>query len=819
MTKSRPPKSSAKGRGRPSAIVSTRPSRPGARKSVPPKQRAVRVLLTILAALLFAGTLVALVGLGTLWYYSRDLPSADALRKYTPPQTTRIVDRKGALLAELYTERRTVVSMEKVPRVLVLSVLAAEDADFYHHAGMDLPSLLRVVGKLILKGRATQGGSTITQQVVKNLLLSPERTLERKIKELILARRIEQELKKDEILWLYLNHINFGHGRYGVEEASQYYFGKHVEQLNLTEASLIAGIPQSPTYLSPRTHPDAARKRQLFVLGQLEQKRDLYWDDLPLAEIEAARQKPAQLAPAPVVNMDAPELTSLVKQTLVDAVGAERAARGGFTVVTTIDDALQVSARKALRHGLEEHDSRHAHVAPFTAPKLSDAAFAKLRDETRVDHPARTKLEVGKTYDAVMMGAPDASHVELSINGVSALCNLSDLARYNPKGLAAKDVARPGVKLRATVLSMPGGKPVLARLVPGAEGATIVIEPRTREVLALVGGYEAGSGFNRALQAVRQPASTFKPVVYALGIQSRKFTPATMVIDAPSAYDGKYEPANYDTFEGPVLLRYALARSKNSVAVRVIEELRPPAVAEMARAFGITTQLEPKQPEQRDGNLSLALGAWEVKLSELANVYATLAAGGRYQPLRFVKRIVDSAGHEVKLTPVEGPRDVLTPAEAYVVTNLLTSVIEEGTGAKAKALGRPAAGKTGTSNEACDTWFMGYTSELTAGVWIGYDDRRSLGAKESGSKAALPVWLDIMKAAHQGKPVRGFDVPSGVVSAKIDPATGKLAYEGQQNALDEVFVEGTVPTEVALPPDVADPTTFLMEQLGSAGSP
>ena len=810
MSKSRPPKKPSAKKGRPSAITSTRPSRPGARRAEGTRPLWQRVLLTVLALGMFLGTLAALLVAGTLWYYSRDLPSADALRKYAPPQTTRVTDRNGKLVAELYTERRTVVPMERVPRVLVLSVLAAEDADFYHHAGMDIPGMIRVLWKAVVRGRPTQGGSTITQQVVKNLLLSPERTLERKLKELILARRLEQGLKKDEILWLYLNHINFGHGRYGVEEAARYYFGKHVQDLTLSEASMIAGIPQSPTYLSPRTHAEAARRRQLFVLGQLEQKRDRYWDDLPLAEIEKAKLAPPPLAPVPDVSGAAPELGPIVKQALIDAVGAEAANHGGYTITTTIDLTLEATARKAVQEGLHELDARHGYVAPFTGNLAK--GFDKLKSETRIDHPARANLRVGSTVDAVVLGAADAANLSVSLGGVLATASLHDLARFNPKGLSADALAKPGVQLRANVLAVPNGKPAIVKLVPGPEAAAIVVEPRTREVLALVGGYEANLGFNRATQALRQPGSTFKPIVYAVGIKSRKFTPATLVIDAPGVYD-QYKPANYETwtYEGPVRLRHGLAQSINSVAVRVIDELGPPAVIEMARAFGISTPLE--------SSLPLALGASEVRLSELANAYATLAAGGRFRSLRFVKRIVDANGKEVRLAHDDPPRDVLTAAEAYIVTSLLESVVQVGTATKAKALGRPAAGKTGTSNQARDAWFVGYTPELTAGVWVGFDDHRPLGVKESGGKAAVPIWLDIMKAAHEKKPVRAFDVPSGVAMAKIDPATGLLAYPGEEKAIDEVFLEGTVPTETARPPDVADPNTFLMEQLGAAMPP
>ncbi len=663
------------------------------------------------ALVLFLGTLSLTIVAFALWYFSRGLPDAESLHKYAPAQTTRIVDSHGELLGEVFTERRSVVPMARIPRVLVLSVLAAEDADFYHHSGMDLPGMARILWKAVVHGRPTQGASTITQQVVKNLLLTPERTLSRKLKELILARRIEQELSKEEILYLYLNQINFGHARYGVQEASRFYFGKDVDHLNLAEASLIAGIPQSPTNLSPRSHPEAARRRQAFVLDQLETKHDLYWADLPLDEIKRARRALPTLCALPDIAERAPEVTQLSKQFLIDLVGEKAATSGGYTVTTTIDLSLERTARLALRKGVDE-----------------------------------VKARQGKRAE--------------------------------------------------------GRRP---------EAAVLVLDPRTRDVLAMVGGYEPIAGFNRAVQAERQPGSTFKPIVVALGIRSRKFTPATTVIDAPGVFD-QYKPGNYETwsYAGPVRLRHGLAQSINLVAIRVIEELTPPAVVTFANELGITTKLEPTLP--------LALGASEVRLSELTNAYATFAAGGRFTPLRLVKKVVDHTGRNVALPAQTPAHAVLTPAEAYVMTSMLGSVVDEGTGARAKALGRPSAGKTGTSNQARDAWFVGYTAQFVAGVWVGFDDRQALGAKESGGKTALPIWLDVMKFAHGNSKAVPFTMPSGITTASIDPATGLLAYEGEANAIDEVFLDGTVPTEVARRPDVADPNTFMMEQLGGAGA-
>jgi penicillin-binding protein 1A len=786
------------------APKATPKKRKGARWLTPRAERWLWIVgISALSLVAFVGVSGALV----LWYAGRGLPSADSLRKYEFPETTRVYDVHGTVAAEMFSERRTVVSMQRVPRVLVLSVLAAEDADFYHHIGMDLPSMFRALWRSVLAGRAAQGGSTITQQVVKNLLLTPEKRLERKIKEVILARRLEQELSKDEILGLYLNHINFGHGRYGVQEASHFYFGKDVEKLTLAEASLIAGIPQSPTNLSPRNHPQAARRRQLFVLSQLEAKRPLYWDDLPLEEIEKARNTELQLVVEPRIDERAPEFTQLARKLLVEAVGQERATRGGFNIYTTLDLELEEAARKALRDGLMAIDQRQGKRAPLEAPK-GERGIAALIKQSRIDHAARKALAVGRTYDAVVLGADDDEHLRLSIDGALARCDIATARRYNPGGLVAPQFARAGAKVRATVYALPEGKPAEVRLALGPEGAVLVVDARTREVSVMVGGSEVVAGFNRAVQALRQPGSSFKPIVYALGLRQRRFTPASIVIDAPGAYD-KYKPGNYETwnYEGSVRLRYGLAHSINSVAVRVIDELGPASVVDFARQLGITSPLDP--------TLGLALGASEVRLSELTNAYATFAVGGRFVPLTFVKRITDSKGNEVKLPDQEPPRDVLTPAEAYVTTSLLTSVVEEGTATKAKVLGRPAAGKTGTSNQARDAWFAGYTPALVAGVWVGYDDHRPLGGKESGTKSALPIWIDVMKVAHGKSAPEPFPMPSGVQTARIDPASGLLAYEGEENAYDEVFLEGTAPVQTALPPDVADPTTFMMEQLAS----
>jgi len=701
------------------------------------------------------------------------------------------LDRNGDAIGEVFSERRTVVSMEEIPRHLVLCVLAAEDADFYQHEGLDYPGMARALIRDLAEGRAAQGASTITQQVVKLLLLTPERTIARKVRELILGRRLEQELTKDEILHLYLNHINFGHARYGVQEAARFYFGKDVSELTLAEASLIAGVPQAPARLSPRTHIEAARRRQAYVLGQLEAKRDRYWPDLSLEEIEEARAAEPELVPRETLAEAAPEIQRIVREQLRELVGPEDYRRGGFTVHTTLDATLQRQARQSLRDGLLAIDERHNYRGPLRSRRGASPATETLRE--------------GRRYVGTVTGTDDESRtIVFDIGGHEAVVDRDDSERYDPDGLAASRFAPVGSTARLMVTGTGRGR-AEARFDLGPQGAVIVIDPRSRDVLAMAGGYEATHGFDRATQASRQPGSTFKPLVYAVGIRSQMFTPSTVMIDAPAVYD-QWMPQNYEQWrhEGPVPLRTALARSINVVAVRAMEEVGPSEVVRFAHQLGIESEL--------DESLSLALGSSEVRPIEMVNAYATFAAGGRWRAPRFIDRVVGPDGEEIPLPAEQQPRDVMTPAEAYVVTHMMQSVVTEGTGRRARSLGRPAAGKTGTSNEARDAWFVGYTANVVAGVWVGFDDNRPLGRREGGSRSALPIWIDVIEAAEGDGRVLDFARPSGVVTRLIDPETGLLAYEGMPGSREDVFLDGTEPTEAVRPPDIVDPSTFLMEE-------
>jgi penicillin-binding protein 1A len=766
------------------------------------RSRAFVWVARALIALFFLGCAGVLSLVALFSYYSRDLPSVKALKRYDPPQISRVLDKKGRVIAEVFDERRTVVDLSRVPRVLVLSVLAAEDADFYRHRGLDYAGILRAMTRDLASGRAMQGASTITQQIVKNLLLTPERTLARKVKELILARRLEQELSKDQILFLYLNQINFGHGRYGVQEAARFYFGKDVSTLDLAEASLLAGLPQAPGRLSPLRHPEAAKQRQRYVLDQLENKRRQYWDDLSADAIREARTTEVKLVGEDRMNEAAPEVAALATQTLQAAVGAEAVKHGGYRVETTIDLELEVAARKALAKNLRTIDARSHLLGPLKPSKL----------HKKVTHVQQ--LALGRSYDAVVTGSNDKTgEITLDVGGPSVLAQLADVERFNPTGLKASAFAPPGAQGVVAIDALgTNGKPARGRLLLGPEGAVVVIDPRSRDVLALVGGEHAEYGFDRALSAVRQPGSAFKAITYALAIESGKYTPATLVLDAPEVFD-KWKPDNFETwsYAGAVRLREAVAQSINLVAVRVISDLTPEQVIVLAKRLGITSDLDP--------SLALALGASGVRPIELVNAYATFDAGGQYAPYRIVRAIKDAHGANIALPAREPAREVLKPATAYVLTSLLQSVVETGTGKAARKLGRPAAGKTGTSNNSRDAWFVGYTPEVVAGVWIGFDDQRTLGKGETGAKAALPVWIDVMQAVLGDRPTVQFPVPAGIERARIDPKTGLRAYDGMQGALDEVFVEGTAPTGTALPPDTLDSGSFVMEQLGGLAPP
>jgi penicillin-binding protein 1A len=729
---------------------------------------------TILKICLIAAVLGGALGTAGIWLcikkYEAGLPSAELLRSsYRPAQVTRVLARDGTVLSQVFTERRTVIPFDSIPAHTKLCFLAAEDAHFYEHEGLNYIGMLRAIVKNLRARHTKQGGSTITQQVVKNLWLSPDRTFARKIRETILARRLEQSLTKDEILGLYLNHIYLGHGRYEVEEAARYYFGKHAAELDLAESAALAGLVAAPERFSPRRDMNRSMERRRFVLNQMQAKG---FANPQL--VKDALDAPIRLAPAAEEESDlAPESVAWALHVLESSEG-EAANRGGYTIHTTIDPKLQAAARRAVRDNLDEYAKRLHREPPYLAKhkRLNWGPPA-------TGQPKRFHIYVGR----VQAADDSTGTLTMSVGDITGVVKLAREDRFNPKRLSPTHFAEVGALLRVQVTGDPDTAMPELRLDLGPQSALVAIDARTREILALVGSYEAVSGgLDRATHSRRQPGSAFKAFVYSYAIHSRKFTAASVMELPPDPKHGIDEPRH-------MRLRDALAKSDNFAAEKVFEAIGPSGVVQWAHDSGVESPLAPTP--------SLALGAYEVTPLELTNAYATFASGGTFAPAIMVSSI-DGPGGKVKLPNLPGAHQVMTNAEAFITTHLLKSVIESGTAQRARRLGRPLAGKTGTTNASRDAWFVGYSPEIVAGVWVGYDDGLTLGGAEAGATAALPGWIEFMKVAQENRPVVDFPRPSEIELARIDPVSGLLAYDEQPGAFDEVFLAGTTPTERAV---------------------
>lgn len=820
--------------------------------------------LLVLAAV---GLVLAVgVGLGSYWYFSRDLPDATTLRTYRPPQVSKVTCRDGSVCAEFFVERRTWVDVSKLPRHVRDSFLAAEDADFYSHTGLDFLGILRSAVKNLRPGGQKSGASTISQQACRRLLLTQDRTLARKIREWILTPRMEAALSKDEILNLYVNTIYFGHGRYGLEEAALFYFGKRAKDLSLGEAAVLAGTVQLPHRINPVTNIVKAKKRQRYVLGQLE-RHGFVKPELVAAELE----KPIVLGPRPPTPVGLGYAEEVRKQ-LVARYGEQVVLEGGLRVQIAMDPALQAAAEASVRAGLEAVDRRQGYrgpvgyveqaryetLAPLLAQRLAEAGKRRPEERFVADLTPLKDLKAPETEEGVDPLADPEEQVDLdepipsedeklaraigvktltdgveTVGRVTSVDDAKGTALVDLVGATAQldftglkwarrrtgnkvgawptkmsEVVQPGELVRVRVgTALPASQLFSATLaqVPAVQGALVAIDPRDRSVVALVGGYDFSlSAFNRATQAKRQPGSSFKPFLYAAALESTRFTPVSVVNDAPEAirdpYTGKvWKPQNYEKggFEGPMTLRAALTKSKNTVSVRLIEALGPDVVTAFAQKAGIRSPM----PQ----NLTLALGTGEVSPLEIANAYATLQGAGQFADPVMLTRIADAKGKVLEERRA-APEPALSPAVAFLATSLMRSVVEEGTAVAVLQLNRPAAGKTGTAQEFRDAWFSGYTTDYVATAWVGFDDHEPVGPGETGGKAALPIWLEFMRAAHQGKPPREFPVPEGVTAVRIDPRTGKLAGR-EVPGRTEYFLAGTEPTEET---KAVDPNDFLL---------
>ncbi len=775
---------------------------------------------TLFRYLLWSGLVLGLLGIGALvgayFYVAGSLPKVDSLSDYRPPVISRVLSDEGEVIAEFYRERRIVVPVARMPERLVRSFVAAEDSKFFEHQGIDLFSILRAALKNLKAGGVVQGGSTITQQIAKGLLLTPEKKFSRKFKEAILAWRMEKRLSKDELLYLYLNQIYLGHGAYGVQAAAENYYNKNVEDLTLAECAMLAGLPQAPSRYSPYRNFARAKERQKYVLGRMV-------EDGYITEQEAAAAVAEPLTIHPRTNAhthEAAYFTEQVRRYLEQTYGEETLYTGGLEIRTTMNLAMQKAAHLAVQENLREHDRRYGYRGPERV--LEGAEIEAFLSEQAPELDARPPVP-GSLLDAVLTGSTAQSlqvrfgnrQGELPLKGMGWAGKVRVVAADQaPAGNAnGKETRLPlGSLLRVRVQKVAeDGRLTLALdQEPEAQGALVALDPASGEVKAMVGGYDFyRSQFNRVTQARRLPGSAFKPLIYAAALD-KGYTPATVILDTPLVYPqrGKedWRPQNYDKkFKGPLTFREALTHSNNIVTIKILEDIG------VGYALGYAQKLGIESPLNRD--LTLALGSSAITPLELATAYSVFANGGvRVSPF-YVTRVTDRDGRVLEsINPGDfpgGPRSgqrllsvsrerVISPETSFLITNLMESVIQNGTGQGAKELGRPAAGKTGTTNDLKDAWFAGYVPQLVTVSWTGYDQERPLGRKETGARAALPAWLSFMKAAVKAWPPSDFPVPDTIEFSAIDPRTGLLASDAQSDAMVEAFAPGTAPTRYSV---------------------
>jgi penicillin-binding protein 1A len=743
-------------------------------------------------ALFTLGVLGCAALLGLVARYAAELPSVEVIRDYNPSLVTKVYAADGTVAGEFFVERRVLVPLARIPRILQQAFLAAEDASFFEHRGLDPKAVLRAVLKNVLHRGVVQGGSTITQQVARNMFLTSERRLARKIKEAILSVRLEKHFTKEDILGLYLNHIYLGQGSYGVQAAALTYFGRPIEQLNLLECAVLAGLPKAPTAYSPSQHPDKALRRARYVLDRMAENRFITKE-----QARAAAGLPLRLASGREAQRGAFFL-EYVRRELEKRYGSEAVYRGGLEVRTTLDPALQAAAEDAVRAGLREVDKRRGWRGP--KKRLGEQAAARYEEFIRTVEGWPERLEVGGVYPALVRSVSERS-ASVRIGPGEGVLPVAEMKWVYGQGREERmkspaQVLRAGDLIQVRVVEAGAKVRVGLEQDPEVEGALLCQDAHTGAILAMVGGYDfARNQFNRALQARRQPGSAFKPFIYATAMENG-WTPASIIEDSPIVFEDRdqagtrvWKPSNFEEkFFGPTRLRVALNHSRNVVTIKLLQQVGVPKVIGLAKRMGIASPLSP--------DLTLALGSSGVTLQELTSAYGAFASGGvRYAPLAILT-VKDRSGAVLESHAPEGS-EVLDRGTAAVITNMLQTVVTDGTGWKVKELGRPVAGKTGTTNDYVDAWFMGFTPDLVTGAWVGLDRKESLGWHETGARAAIPVWLRFMTEAVKKRPASVFPVPQSVVFAKIDPETGKLSSPESADAVVEIFKEGTVPSAVA----------------------
>ncbi len=753
---------------------------------------------------------------GALWYVSQDMPDLEALQGYQPSQVSRVYGDDRQVVGQFYVERRILTPLSDIPQHLVNAVIAVEDARFFEHPGLDVVGIARAVWTNLRRGGKVEGASTITQQLARSLFLSSERTYTRKIKELVLAYKMELVLTKEQILELYLNQIYFGQGAYGVGAAAQTYFAKDLKALTVAEAAVLAGLPKSPNNFSPFKNPDRVKRRQEHVLSRMQDAGFLTAEERDQAAAEPLAYK------RPVTEQIGPHFIEYVRQHLVARHGETMVYKGGLNIYTTLNVPMQKAAERAVGDGLRALDKRQGwrgligHQEPPAPPEKEGN---KGGDKPGSDPPPAwhegdllqgVVTKVGKEHVLVQVGAATGKLAFDDMAWARRRLKGKDPTKDYAVAPNVKQLLKPGDVIEVAVKKVDkDGVAFRLEQTPVVEGALVAIDPRTGAVRALVGGLDfAKSEYNRAVSAHRQSGSAFKPVIYATAM-NEGLSPGTVVVDTPVVYEQEdpektWKPENYEKkFYGPISLREALAHSRNLATVRLLERIGVKKVIDFAKSLGITSPL--------NADLSLALGSSSVTLMELTSAFGTFAnQGTRLEPY-LIGRVESPDGGELEQTLFE-PKPVVSKETAYLITNMMEDVVQRGTAQAAKVIEQPIAGKTGTTNDYTDAWFIGFTPNLVVGVWVGFDDIRPLGESESGAHAALPIWIQFMQAVLPTLPVESFEIPDEIQFVRVDPKTGMLPHGPEGQGTVEIFAKGTEPTDSA--PIRLDPADFYrLDQL------
>jgi penicillin-binding protein 1A len=722
-------------------------------QDLPPLEIAGKKLVgrVLFGLLVLASALIGATS-GLLLVYSTDLPQVEELERYRPSSITELYDDHGRIIGSFALQRRVVASYEDYPQVLRDALISIEDKDFYRHWGINVWRIAGAAYRDIESGGKVQGASTLTMQLARNLFLSPDRSFHRKIEEALLAIQIERRFTKPQIFTLYANQIFLGHGVYGFEAASEYYFSKPAKQLTLDEAALLAGLPKAPGYYSPINHPDRCIKRRNLVINSM-------LEDGKITALQAnqARNQPIQLKLQHDTNSLAPYYVEEIRRYLENKYGSDQVHEGGLRVYTSLNMDLQRTARQAVLDGLAAYERRHGWKGQLENVLTNGMTLANYDDPDWDDEP-----EVNG-YEHALVTAVSPGSASVKFGRYTAVIPQAEASWTQHK---IQDILKPGDIVYVKVISLA---PVHVSLEQdsGAQGSLVCLDNATGEIKAMVGGRDFNeSKFNRATQALRQVGSSFKPYVYTAAVDLGA-KPDDTIVDAPTTFQtasGPYTPHNYDEkFEGTITLRRALAQSRNIPALKLADSIGIKTVIDYAHRFGVTSNIPPYLP--------VALGSAEITLIEQTAAFSVFPNDGVRIAPRYITKVTDYEGRVLE-EDFPDVKDVISARTARIMTSMLEGVVQHGTAIAAASMKYPLGGKTGTTNDFTDAWFVGFSPSTTTGVWVGYDEKKSLGDKETGSRAALPIWMNFMKVALAGKDPGEFEpppaIPSSAVAQKLD---------------------------------------------------